>query len=246
MKTNLLKLLYAQEIDLEIDRLLKSKKEYPGQMENLKNEIIELDKTIKGIENSITENKKNRMMIEEEIVAEREILAKKEKRLIETKTNKEYNAVQHEIEGARERIDNLETEDLELMTELDNLEPEKEELRKKYETTIKENNSRIKEIKKKFDSNESDIAGLEKKSEEIIKDVDKRELSVYTRLRKGKNGIAVATVDQKKFSCRGCFKQLPPQKVLEVRRSQKMIFCESCGRVLVWDSREEKEGRDKG
>ena len=239
MKTNLLKLLYAQEIDLEIDRLVKSKKEYPRQMENLKNEIIELDKTFAEIENSITENKKNRMMIEEEIVIEREILARKEKRLLETKTNKEYTAVQHEIEGARERIDNLETEDLELMTELDNLEPEKEELNKKYKTTSKENNSRIKEIKKKFDSIESDIAGLEKKSEEILKDVEKRELSVYTRLRKGKNGVAVATVDQKKLSCRGCFKQLPPQKVLEIRRSQKMIFCESCGRVLVWDSREE-------
>ena len=239
MKTKLLKLLFAQEIDLEIDKLMKSKKEYPRQMETLEKEIIELDKTIEDIENSITENKKNRMMIEEEIVAEREILAKKEKRLLETKTNKEYTAVQHEIEGARERIDNLETEDLELMTELDDLEPEKEELKNKYKTTNKENNSRIKKIKKKFDSIESDIAGLEKKSEEILKDVDTRELSVYTRLRKGKNGIAVATVDQKKLSCRGCFKQLPPQKVLEVRRSEKMIFCESCGRILVWDSREE-------
>ena len=220
---------------------MKSKKEYPVQMETLKNEIVELNKTIEDIENSITENKKNRMMIEEEIVVEREILTKKEKRLLETKTNKEYTAVQHEIEGARERIDNLETEDLELMTELDDLEPEKEELKKKYKATYKENNSRIKEIKKKFDSIESDIAILEKNSEETLKDVDKRGLSVYNRLRKSKSGIAVATVDKKKLSCRGCFKQLPPQKVLEIRRSQKMIFCESCGRILVWDSREEKE-----
>lgn len=241
METVLMKLLETQEIDLEIDRLMKSKKEYPEQIESLKREIMDLKKDLDDTEARIAENHKNRRLIEEEIEAERDALIKKEKKLLETKTNREYTAVQHEIESARERIDNMETEDLELMTELDTLNPQGEELNEKTETVVANNTSLIEDIEKRFNSIESDIAILKKKHKNIFKHVDKRATAVYDRLRKGKGGIAVATVDKNKLSCRGCYKQLPPQKVLEVRRAKKLIFCESCGRVLVWDSRGENE-----
>jgi len=239
MKEALARLLRAQEIDLEIDTLVRSKKDYPLQIETLKKELEDLGQQLEETENLILENKKSRMMIEEEIAAEREILEKREMRLLETKTNKEYTAVQHEIEAARERIDNLETEDLELMTELDELEPKLKEIRERYETTKKSNTETIEDIQEKFESIESDIAILERHRTEQLKEVTGRPLSVYQRLRKGRSGIAVSTVDHRKHSCRGCFKQLPPQKVLEVRRGTKLIFCESCGRILVWDERED-------
>ena len=239
MKTDMMKLLNAQEIDLEIDRLGKSKKKYPEQIEMLKKEITDLKESIDDIEVRIHENQKNRRLIEEELTAERDTLLKKEKRLLETKTNKEYTAVQHEIEMSRMRIDNLETEDLQLMTESDQLLPQRDELREKYEATRKTNNSLLEELQDKYNSHESDIAKLERKRDEILTNVNNRGLVVYKRLRKGKSGLAVAKVDHNKLSCMGCFKQLPPQKALEVRRADKLMFCENCGRILVWDSREE-------
>ncbi len=239
MKETMMKLLRAQEIDLEIDSLEKSRKDYPKQIETLKNELGEIEARLGEIEDTILDNKKKRMMIEEEIAAEQETLKKKEKRLLETKTNKEYTAVQHEIEAAREKIDNLETEDLEFMTEIDELEPKKEELEKELAEKREHNTAEIEEITEKFNSIESDIATLDRQRKEQMKDVTGRPLSVYDRLRKGKSGIAISTVDHRKHSCRGCFKQLPPQKVLEVRRGEKLIFCESCGRLLVWDDREQ-------
>ena len=132
-------------------------------------------------------------------------------------------------------------EDLELMTEFDELNPKRNELNEKYEAIRSENDSKIKEIQSKFDSIESDIAKLEKQHERMLSGIDEKTLKVYNRLRKGKGGIAIATVNQEKLSCQGCFKQLPPQKVLEIRRTDKLIFCESCGRMLVWDERVEKE-----
>ena len=61
-------------------------------------------------------------------------------------------------------------------------------------------------------------------------------LNIYKRLRKGKNGLAVSTVNPVKHSCQGCHKRLPPQKVQEVRKNNDIIFCENCGRILVWDA----------
>ena len=127
------------------------------------------------------------------------------------------------------------------MTEFDEFNHQRNELNEKYEATRSENDSGIKEIQRKFDSIESDIAKLEKKRERMLSGIGEKTLRVYNRLRKGKSGIAIATVNQTKLSCQGCFKQLPPQKVLEIRRTEKLIFCESCGRLLVWDERAGKE-----
>ena len=116
MEKDLIQLLKAQNIDLEIDQLNKNKEEYPRQKENLLKEIEGLKTTLENIKTNILENEKKRRTIESEIDAELEKLSSREKRLLDTKTNKEYTAVQHEIEQARERIDSLDTEDLELMT----------------------------------------------------------------------------------------------------------------------------------
>ena len=241
MKEVFVKLLDAQDIDLDIDRLVRAKKDYPQEIQDLQQEIDSLNDQIATTENRVQEIRRNRTTIEGEIEAEREMLSAKETRLLETKNNKEYNAVQAEIEQARARIDNLETEDLQFMTEHDELAPKLEELNASFKEIQAANGARIDDIQQKFDSIESDIAEHEKKRNEALNGIDKRSLSVYNRLRKGKNGLAVAHVDHVKFACRGCHKQLPPQKVLEVRRARQMIFCENCGRILVWDPRGEME-----
>ncbi len=235
MKNDLMKLFEAQKIDLEIDQLNRYKKEYPKQIENLKKEIEDLKNDVGNIKTGIAEKETNRRNVESEINAERELLAQKDNRLLETKTNKEYTAVQHEIELTRERIDSLETEDLELMTELDEMGPRQKELKKNLKKTKTNNNSEIKETDIKFKSIESDIKVLDSKRTRALDDINSRALKAYNRLRKGKNGLAVSPIDPVKHSCRGCFKQLPPQKVLDVRRSNKIIFCENCGRILIWD-----------
>jgi uncharacterized protein len=239
MKEDLMKLLNAQGIDLEIDNLLKSKKEYPEQIEFLEKEAADLQQSLEEMDKLIAENQKNGREIELELIAERDLLSKKEKRLLETKTNKEYNAVQNEIIQARDRIDALETEDIEIMSSLDELVPKREETSQKLELTITENTARIKKLRKCFDSIETDIEHLAKKRDSMLTEVNKRHLAVYNRLRKGRGGVAIATVNKAKLSCRGCFKHLPPQKVMEVRRCNTMLFCESCGRILMWDDREE-------
>ena len=240
MIIELMKLLEAQKKDLEIDGLNRNKKEYPRQKENLLNEIKDVENTLENSKSTILEKEKNRRMIENEIKTEREALTQKDNRLLGTKTNKEYTAVQHEIEMTRERLDSLETEDLELMTELDELELQKEELEKILKEIRINNTLKVDDIQTKFDSIESDIKKLERKREKILKDVSSRTLTIYNRLRKGKGGLAVSTVNPVKNSCKGCFKQLPPQKVLEIRRGNKIILCENCGRILVWDKGNEE------
>jgi len=245
MQEKLLKLLNAQNIDLEIDKLENAKKTYPAELDSLKKAVDDLEKATADLEKQILDNKSSRLLIENEITAEKETLGKKEQRLLETTSNKEYTAVQHEIEATRERIDSLETEDLELMTKMDELEPTLEETKAKFKTVSKENNANIKDIKSKFDSIETDVAKLDKKRDSMLSKIDGRPLMAYNRLRQSKSGIAISTVDTIKHACQGCFKQLPPQKVLEIRRANQLNFCENCGRILVWKDDESSEKKKK-
>ncbi len=238
MKEELAQLLAAQGIDIQIDRRKRAREEYPRRIDLLKREIDGIREDIERTEAEMRDKKKSRGLVEQEIEAESETLAKKEKRLLETKTNKEYTAVQHEIVTARERIDALETEELELMGAIDVLEKSLVDMKPRRVEIDEKNSKEIAELQEAFDSIESDIAKLERDCERALKGVNKRAFDVYTRLRRGKSGLAVVTVDPVKLSCRGCFKQLPPQKMLEVRRGERLIFCESCGRLLMWDPKE--------
>jgi hypothetical protein len=49
-------------------------------------------------------------------------------------------------------------------------------------------------------------------------------------------GTAVVPVSG--ASCGGCFASLPPQFINEIRKMEKLITCETCGRILVWSQEE--------
>jgi predicted nucleic acid-binding Zn-ribbon protein len=55
--------------------------------------------------------------------------------------------------------------------------------------------------------------------------------SRFDQLARVKGGVAVVTVQR--GACGGCFNSLPPQFVNEVRKTDKLNYCESCGRIII-------------
>ena len=44
--------------------------------------------------------------------------------------------------------------------------------------------------------------------------------------------MAVVGIEQ--GACSGCGYQLPPQRIVEVQKAERIMVCEGCGRLLVW------------
>jgi predicted nucleic acid-binding Zn-ribbon protein len=63
-------------------------------------------------------------------------------------------------------------------------------------------------------------------------------LGAYHRILNGKDGLAVVYITRS--SCGGCSTRIPPQRVMEIREMNQIRYCESCGRILVWDNAEEE------
>ena len=148
------------------------------------------------------------------------------------KTNEAYRALQHEIANAESEIAKAEDLQLEQMMAVE----EAERSIKAAETALKEAEQRVAAERKQIESvgrekkreMEADLAAREKIATDISEDV----LSLYSRIARRHQGIALAeaAADQ----CRACGMRVLPHTIQELHRpeNQELFTCETCGRIL--------------
>ena len=228
-----LKALYKlQIIDTQISKLQAIRGELPNEVADLEDDIAGMEtrlanmaNEIKAIEDSISQNKTR--------IIDAKALAKKyEKQLEGVKNNREYDALNKEIE-----IQGLEQQAADKRIKNANFDAEQ----KKNSITALDLElvGRKQDLKNKKGELESIIADTEKEEALLNKDRDKavvvaddRLVTSYNRIRTSmKNGMGVAVIMRE--SCGGCFAGIPPQRQADIKLRKKIIVCENCGRVLV-------------
>ena len=233
MKESLSILLDLQQIDSEIDALRGSQQEFPKEISKLERELEAAKQRIEEKRGQSEELEKNRRLLEGELETINEDLKKHQDRLYEVKTNREYDALQHEVEALRSRIDEHETGILEGIEQNDGLQAKLEEDDVIYKELEEKDLTRIKELKSRLNSVDEDVRLWQEKRAALEVQVENRALVTYSRIQRTVRG-GVAVVQVEKGSCGGCFRKLAPQIRVEVRRQDRIIRCENCGRIVVW------------
>jgi predicted nucleic acid-binding Zn-ribbon protein len=67
----------------------------------------------------------------------------------------------------------------------------------------------------------------------VASKLDRVLLDRYNKLKATKKELALAPI--RNGTCFGCKLQLPPQLVAEVKRSQELLSCNYCQRILYWE-----------
>ena len=232
MQESLLDLLELQKIDGEIASLKRSKLEYPKEIAQLEMELEEARRAAQEREEGAQELASRVRHFERELAAANEELKRHQDRLYEVTSNREYDALQHEIEACRNRIDDIETEILTSMAELEETKAQITGDVARVREVESASAGRMNELKERLSSVEREVDGAESRRHKIEVRIAQRILRAYDRIRKAKGGLAVVPVI--KGACGGCFRGLPPQLVNEVRKMNRIVPCESCGRLLVW------------
>jgi len=229
-------LIKLQKLDSQFAQLESLRGDLPHQVKRLKKEVEDSEKSLTMNEEKLRAYQKERGITEMEVMALQGKEKKYQSQLFEVKTNREYDAVTHEIEAVKTGIQEKETRILELM----DLEEEMKQLLKNNETEIENIRNQLdkvsKKLSKQIEKTEKDEAVLMHEKEKIERKLTPRHLTTYERIRKAKNGLAVVSVLRN--ACGGCFKTLPPQRILEIRNMDRIFLCEVCGRILVWDEKE--------
>jgi predicted nucleic acid-binding Zn-ribbon protein len=227
-------LVRLQKIDSKLDEIQILKGELPMEVSDLEDEIAGLNSRKTRIEeeiNGITdfiEQKKN-------AIKEAETLIKKyEKQSQSVKNNREFEAINKEIEMQQLESKLAEKHIRDANEELAEKAKALEFAKKQIATKEGTLNHKKGELEKIIADTEKEETHFRQLAEEARKAMDERLQYSYDRIRKSyRNGLAVVPVERD--ACGGCFNAIPPQKQSEIRQRKKVMVCENCGRILVDD-----------
>lgn len=232
MKETVGNLITLQDIDHRLNQLKMQKGDLPQLIEQVSEDIEGKKSELEQMQAKREKLQKDRKLYEKEIDASRTQLKKYEDQLYSVKTNKEYDAISLEIDTKKMEVEGLEEKILQTLQEDEELEKNSQVLSEE----VKNLGSQLKEYQKELEEishiTQKEENKLLNEREKVVEKVEPRLVSQYERIKNAKEGIAVAPV--KKASCGGCFSAIPPQKIVEIRQSNRLLTCENCGRILVW------------
>ena len=235
MQQVLNQLATLQDLDSQLAQLESLRGDLPHQVNRLKQELEETVNTKQNYEDKLRAYQKERGIAEMETKALGGKKKKYQTQLFEVKTNREYDAVTHEIESVNVNIEKKENRILELMDLEEETSKSIEEHDEEVQRLQKQLDTISQELEKQMAKTEKDEAILKHEREKVLHKLNSRYITAYERIRRAKNGLAVVPVVR--GACGGCFKSLPPQKILEIRQMDRIYLCEVCGRILVWDEK---------
>jgi len=225
-------ILKLQGIDYELGELERSKDYLPDMISNLEREMQEISNGLEAFEKELTEHTLLYKKLDIELATLNQELAKFQKQMRDIKTNKEYDALTNEIVNRKLKISSTEEEILKILTNLDDLKEKIKQYKQKLEEMEKYNTNQLTYLKKELSSIEDKIKIKKGERKNVTVRIDKRLLSTYEMVKKGRGDHVVVTI--KKRACGGCFKAIPPQKIQEIRKGELIFTCDNCGRILIW------------
>ena len=232
-KLQLQQLVQLQKID---DQILEHKKtlvDIPTQIDSARAELEEKKNILKVVTEEIETLQKQRKDLELEVQGENDHMAKAKTKLPAVKTNKEYTAILTEVDAIKEKVSKIEDMELEVMEALEVKAKEIPGVEKK----CKEEDAHFNEYRLKKSTEEErfkqELEELVEKRKNISAQLETVILKRYEKISNSREGRAVAGLREN--ICQGCFQQVLPQMVIEVKVAEKIHQCEGCMRFLFWD-----------
>jgi uncharacterized protein len=231
---NLLKL---QEADKEIRRLLEEIAELPKRVAAIEQKLAGTKAQLGKAQAAVKADESARKKHDATITDLRGKISKYRDQSLAVKTNEQYKALLAEIQFAEKEISEIEDKVLEIMVNADARASEV----KAAEAELKEETAEIEKEKERARQRTAEDEKLlvewRGKRDRLRSGVDEDLLRQYERVSKFR-GTGIAEVRDQK--CMGCQVMLRPQTYNDIRSSDKIVYCDSCQRVLYMNPAEEK------
>jgi len=235
LREDLSLLISLQRIDTEMAKTGIRKKELPGR-------ISRLDETFRAAAEAMEEEKqrleeliKSHRAKEEGLRKGMDQLRKTKERLLEVKTNKEYQAMLKEIDILVKKNGEMEDEIILKLEEIDSARSGLKVKEQELETFRSSYEKEKKELEREAGLMASEMSRLLLEQEGLRAGIHQDILKKYDRIKTHGNGRAVVPVW--KSVCEACHMNIPPQMYNELQRSDDIMQCPFCSRIIYWDDR---------
>lgn len=232
MQETLQLLIELQKIERKVQALAEQKAHAPKQIAALEQEEKETEATLVEKEQMLESVKKSHRELEREVEDFEGRKAASKQKLIEVKSNKEYQATLKEIDDIEMLVRGREDQIIERMETAESLEKEIREQKR----LVTEAQERLKregtQLEKEAEEADKLIATLEEQKEQLKPRIPPDLFKKYQFLRANRGGVALAPVNR--GACQVCHMNLPPQIAIDLQKNETMMYCPNCQRIIYW------------
>jgi predicted nucleic acid-binding Zn-ribbon protein len=225
-------LIRLQQLDTDLDTMRRRIAEIPLQQQAMDTRLADQQATVAAVRQRLADSQAARRDIEKEVAGVQTRLARYKDQLMEVKTNKEYQAMQHEIATAQEAVRNHEDRILERMEEAEILTAELQAA----EAELKRQEAAVAAERKVLDAEAGELehqsTDAQGRRAALAAEISPQALRLFEHVSRQRKGLAVA--EARDGICTVCHVRLRPQVFNEVRRNEALIQCESCLRILYY------------
>jgi predicted nucleic acid-binding Zn-ribbon protein len=226
------RLIQLQRLDTAADEARRLIASAPQRLEALDAELEEARAALAAARQKKAANDDARRAADKELAAVKSRRSKFMDQTMEVKTNREFHALQHEIQMADDEIKRIEDGLLEQMLAADEIAAAVKAAEQAFadaERSVAAQKQAIEAERQQLAASLDDVA---RERHGVAAATDPSALSVFESVAKTRRGLAVA--EARDGLCSVCHVRLRPQVYQDVRRNSQIVQCESCQRILYY------------
>jgi uncharacterized protein len=233
MSPDLQRLIKLQQLESTIADARATIATHPQRLADADARLNDSQRAVEVAKGRLKDNQEARRNLEKDVAVYQGRLTKFKDQLSLVKTNKEYQAMQHEIATAQSDLGAVEEKVLECMLEADTITADVKRAEAALAVRQKEIEAEKKAMIAELASVEASLKEATEARAELLKDLEPRLIAVFEQVARARKGVAISMATRDGL-CSLCHVRLRPPVFQQVRHNDSIIQCESCQRILYW------------
>jgi hypothetical protein len=233
MSPDLGRLITLQQLDATIEDARRHMAAHPQRLAEADARLSEAKQRVDTARQRLKDSQDARRALEKEAAVFQGRVTKFKDQLIEVKTNREYQALQHEIATAHSDLGAVEEKVLERMMEADVMTADIKQAEAALAAQQKALETEQAALARELATMEKALADASEQRAALLAAMEPRLIALFEQVARARKGIAICTATRD-GACSVCHVRLRPQVFQLVRQNDSIIQCDSCQRILYY------------
>jgi uncharacterized protein len=233
MSPDLERLIKLQRLDTTIEDARRRIAVHPQRLADADARLTDAEQRVDAARQRLKDNQEARRGLEKNAAVFQGRVSKFKEQLSEVKTNREYQAIQHEIETAQRELGAVEEKVLEQMLDADVIAADIKQAEAALATQRKDVDAEKTSLGREMVSAEAALAEASQARASLLAEMEPRLIALFEQVARARKGVAICSATRDGL-CSVCHVRLRPQVFQLVRQNDSIIQCDTCNRILYY------------